>query len=88
MFPGVIHLEEIYMHEKDKLSVEIFTNFTEEDLLPHDWRLVVLSEEEEIKIDFNELRELRPIWLSFTIIAGFILFCLVSVCICAHYIDR
>ena len=50
--PGAATLTGVELKKSDSpIEVEVYTLFSEDDLLPHDWQIVVLSEKEKVQID-------------------------------------
>ena len=48
--PGSIHQEVIEIEAGTEYEVTVYTNFVEDDLLPHDWSVVAWTEKELVNI--------------------------------------
>ena len=85
--PGAAHLPKIKLTKGDGIKVEVYTQFTNGDLLPHDWALVVLSEHESVEIfdcsnmhcKFKDDTDSVTFWILFAV--GFIFIIVIMVCI-------
>ena len=89
LFPGVYHFDKVKMNlDEEPVRVEVYTHFSEDDLLPHDWRLVVIGQESEVEIKLVEPQTNRGFWILITVLSSSVILCVGCCMVCSCYINK
>ena len=69
-------------NDEGPLKVNVYSRFSEKDLLPHDWNIVVLGKEHPVSIKNSD--DMMPDFLFFLAIVGGVVFVGAIIC-CVRY---